>query len=62
MSTPVQVTITVATDDLGAVRAWLDEYCDLDIADDLEALHTYVHNVLLSNSEWDGVPLWEVTA
>lgn len=53
----VAVTVAVETDDMDAVRDWLEEYAGGSVADDQEALTDYVTVVLISNSEYDGVPI-----
>lgn len=55
MSPRLAVTVTFETDNLDAVRDWLDEHCDLHFNDDVEAFCAYIRHVVLSNSEWDNV-------
>ena len=57
MSKARTVTLTITAPRMGAVREWLREYGGKAPRDARAALAAYARAVLVSNSDWDGVPL-----
>lgn len=51
------ITLTVTAPAMGAVRDWLREQGATPPRDPRAALFAYARAVLVSNSDWDGVPL-----
>ncbi len=57
MTRPVTITLTITAPDMGAVRDWLREHSGSAPRAAGDALWRYAFAVLVSNSEWDGVPV-----
>lgn len=57
MTRACTITLTVTAPSMGAVRDWLREQGAKPPRDPYAALFAYACCVLLSNSDWDGVPL-----